>query len=60
MNKKKIQNWKNDQKIIFQQPKVLENTNVVEIKSAIIKYPKTSHKLSKNTIHVERVSQGFC
>ena len=34
-------------KIITQQVKVIENPNIVDIKSFIIEPPKTSHKLFK-------------
>ena len=44
-------------KIIFQQPKTLENSNNIDIKSAIIKHPKTFHKLSKATMQAEKDSQ---
>ena len=47
------------QKIITQQPKIFESPNIVNIKSVIIEYPKTSHKLSshKNIRKAEKVSQ---
>ena len=47
------------QKIITQQPKIFESPNIVNIKSVIIEYPKTSHKLSshKNIRKTEKVSQ---
>ena len=44
-------------KIIFQQPKTLENSNNNDIRSAIIKHPKTFHKLSKAIMQVEKDSQ---
>ena len=44
-------------KIINQQPKSIENPNIVEIKSVIIEYPKTSHKLSEALRQAEKVSQ---
>ena len=42
--------------IITRQPKSLEISNIVDIKSAIIEHPKTFHKLSKTIIRVEKVS----
>ena len=33
--------------IITQQPKRLENPNIVDIESVFIEHPKVSHKLSK-------------
>ena len=44
-------------KINFQQPQTLEKPNIVDIKSAIIEYPKTFHKLSKAIMHAEKISQ---
>ena len=44
-------------KIIFQQPKTLENSNNIDIRSAIIKHPKTFHKLSKAIMQAEKDSQ---
>ena len=44
-------------KIITQQLKALENPNIIDIKSVIIEHPKTSHKLSKTTMHTEKLSQ---
>ena len=41
--------------IISYQPKNLKNTNIVDIKSVIIEYPKTSHKLSKTLRQAEKV-----
>ena len=42
---------------MIQQQKSLENSNIVDVKSASIEYPKTSHKLSKTTWQAEKVSQ---
>ena len=50
----KLVNWS---KIITQQPKSLENPNIVEIKSVIIEHQKTSRKLSKVTRQAVKVSQ---
>ena len=44
-------------KIITMQAKTFENPNIVDIKSVIIEYPKTSHKLSKSIRQAEKVSQ---
>ena len=44
-------------KIITQQVKVIENPNIVDIKSFIIEPRKTSHKLFKTTGQAEMVSQ---
>ena len=52
--KTKLVNWS---KIITQQPKSLENPNIVEIKSVIIEHQKTSRKLSKVTRQAVKVSQ---
>ena len=47
-------------KIITQQLKATENSNIVDIKSVIIKHPKTSHKLTKTIRQAEKVCQvGF-
>ena len=50
----KLVNWS---KIITQQPKSLENPNIIEIKSVIIEHQKTSRKLSKVTRQAVKVSQ---
>ena len=42
-NTKSVKQWK----IITYQTKVFGIPNIVDIKSIITKYPKTSHKLSK-------------
>ena len=39
--------------IITQQLKAVENTKIVDIKSVIIKHPKTWHKLSKTKTQTE-------
>ena len=55
---KKPQKWlKKKSKIIAQQAKTIENPNIVDIRSAIIKHPKTSHKLSKSIKQAKKVSQ---
>ena len=43
-------------KIITQQPKTLENQNLVDIQSIIIEHPKTSRKLSKAVRQTEKNS----
>ena len=43
--------------IITQQPKTLENPNIIDIKSVTIEHPKTSNKLSKTIRQAEKVSQ---
>ena len=45
------------QKIITYYPKTYENPNIVDIKSVITEYPKTSHKLSKTIRQAEKL--GF-
>ena len=40
-------------KTITQQPKTFQKPNIVDIKSVIIEYPKTSYKLSKTIIQTE-------
>ena len=46
-------------KIISQRLKAIENANdIVYIKSVIIEYPKTSHKLSKTIRQDENVSNS--
>ena len=45
-------------KIITQQPKTLENQNLVDIQSIIIEHPKTSRKLSKAVRQTEKNSQA--
>ena len=47
-------------KMITQEPKTFENSNIVDIKSVIIEHPKTSHKLSKTVRHAEKVFQVGC
>ena len=39
------------------QQKIIENLNIVDIKPAIMKYPKTSHKLCKAIRQTENDSQ---
>ena len=47
-------------KITTQEPKTIENADFFEIKSVIIKHPKSSHNLSKTIMQVGKVSQvGF-
>ena len=41
--------------IITYQPKTFENPNIVDIKSVVTEYPKTSHKLSKTVRQDEKV-----
>ena len=52
MKKKMIKRWK----IIFQQPKTVENPNIVEIKSAVIEYVRMSQKLFKHIKEAKNVS----
>ena len=42
-------------KIIAEQPKTMENLNIVDIKTAIAKHRRTSHKLSKTIRKTEKV-----
>ena len=45
------------EKVNAEQSKTLQNSNIViDIKSAIIEHPKTSHKLSKTLKQAEKVS----
>ena len=46
-----------ESKIMTQQPKTFENSNIFDIWSVIIEHPKTSHKLSKTIRQAEKVSQ---
>ena len=46
-----------ESKIMTQQPKTFENSNIFNIWSVIIEHPKTSHKLSKTIRQAEKVSQ---
>ena len=48
---------KKKSKIIGQQAKTTENPNIVDIRSAIIKHLKTSHKLPKSIKQAKKVSQ---
>ena len=48
-------------KIITQEPKAFNNSNIVDIKSVTIEHSKTSYKLAKTIRLVEKVSQvGSC
>ena len=47
-------------KIITQQSKTFENSNIVDIKSVITEYPKSSDKSSKIIRQAEKVSQVGC
>ena len=47
-------------KIISQQPKAIENQNIVDIKSVNIEYPKTLNKVSKSIRQAKKVSQISC
>ena len=40
--------------IITYQPKVFENPSIVDLKSVLIEYPKTSHKLSETIRESEK------
>ena len=44
-------------KLISQQPKALENLNIVNTKSTIAEHPKTYHKLFKTIKQAEKLSQ---
>ena len=44
-------------KITAWQPKTTENSNIVDIKSSIIKYPEISYKLCRTIKQAEKVSQ---
>ena len=44
-------------KLITQQPKNFENTDIVDIKSVIIEHRKALHNLSKTIRQAEKVSQ---
>ena len=41
-----------------QQPKTLENPNIIDIKWVSIEYQKTCHKLSKTIRQAQKVSQA--
>ena len=49
-------------KIITQQPNLIENSNVIELKSVTLEHPKTSHKLSKTIKQAKKFSEivGAC
>ena len=47
-------------KITFQQPKTIENPNIVDIKSVNIEYPKTLNRVSKSMGQAKKVSQISC
>ena len=53
---KSVKQWK----IITQQSKTLENSNIVDIKLVIIEHPKTLHKLSKTVRQAQKDSQVGC
>ena len=42
-------------KIITQQPKSIENPNIIDIKSVPIEHPKTLHKLSKTIRQAKKI-----
>ena len=44
-------------KIITQQPKNLENLNIIDINSVTIEHSKNSHKLLKAIMQAKKVSQ---
>ena len=43
-------------KVIAQQTKTIENPNIVDIKSTVVKHSKTSQKLSKTIKDAEKAS----
>ena len=45
-------------KVITDQPKTFEKSNVADIKAAITEHPKTSHKLSKTIRQAEKVGSN--
>ena len=45
----------NQSKLITQQPKTFENSNIVDTKLVIIEHPETSRKLSKTIRKAEKV-----
>ena len=47
-------------KIISQQPKAIENQNIVDIRAVNIEYPKTLNKVSKSIRQAKKVSQISC
>ena len=55
--REKNRSGKKKSKIIGQQAKTIENPNIVDIRSAIIKHLKTSHKLPKSIKQAKKVSQ---
>ena len=57
IEEKKTEVVKKKSKIIGQQAKTIENPNIVDIRSAIIKHLKTSHKLPKSIKQAKKVSQ---
>ena len=57
IEEKKAEVVKKKSKIIGQQAKTIENPNIVDIRSAIIKHLKTSHKLPKSIKQAKKVSQ---
>ena len=44
-------------RIITQQPKFIENSNIINLKSATVEHLKTSHKLSRIVRQAKKVSQ---
>ena len=52
-NKKSVK----QSKIIFKQPKTLENKSIVDIKLVTIEHPKTFLKVSKSIRQAEKASQ---
>ena len=56
IRKKNIKSIKQS-KIVTDQPKTLENPNIVDTKPIITEHPKTSQKSSKTTRQAEKVSQ---
>ena len=43
---------------IIQQPKTIENPDIIDIEAVTIEYPKTSCKLSETIRHYTKTSQG--
>ena len=48
-----VKQWK----LITQQPKTAEKTNILDQKLVVLEHPKTLHKLIKATKQAEKVSQ---
>ena len=57
LRKKNRKSVKQSETIMYQ-PKTFKNPNIVDIKSAITEYTKTSHKLSKTIVKGEKVSSN--